>query len=86
LYFTTVIYVYRARLSALNPTLNLENQVSVFISPPYLDRVVQLYPQASVSLFISFNGLQGYSGGTQEPSLRIIVKLTAVSFTVHQTS
>jgi hypothetical protein len=45
------IFFYRARLSALRPTPNLEDQVSVFTMSPS-DRVVQLYPQAPDSLFV----------------------------------
>jgi hypothetical protein len=40
--------------------LNLESQVPVFISPR--NRVAQLYPQATDSLFVTYNK-QGYSGG-----------------------
>jgi hypothetical protein len=39
--FATTILFYRARSSALRPNSNLENQVSVCISPR--DRVAQLY-------------------------------------------
>jgi hypothetical protein len=56
--FVTVIF-YTARLSALCPTPNLEDQVSVLMSPS--DRVAQLYPKASGSLFVTYD-LQGYSG------------------------
>jgi hypothetical protein len=55
-------YFYRARLSALRPTHNLEDQVSIFIS--LSDKVAQLYPWALASFFITFCNLQGYSGGT----------------------
>jgi hypothetical protein len=41
---------------------NLEDQVTVFMSPS--DRVAQLYPQALGSLFIAFYNLQGYGGWT----------------------
>jgi hypothetical protein len=43
---------YRARFSALHPTHNLERQVSVFMSPS--DRVAQLCPQVSGSIFAAF--------------------------------
>jgi hypothetical protein len=58
--FAAVIF-YRARLSALSPTPNLEDQVSAFMSPS--DKVAQLYPQASGSFFVAFYDLQGYGGG-----------------------
>jgi hypothetical protein len=45
----------------LHQTPNLEDQVSVFMSPS--DRVAQLYPQAPGSLFIASYDLQGYGGG-----------------------
>jgi hypothetical protein len=44
----------------LRPTLNLDDQVSVFMSPS--DRVAQLYPQAPGSLFVAFYDSQGYGG------------------------
>jgi hypothetical protein len=47
--------------SSLHPTRNLEDQVSVFMSPS--DRVAQLYIQTLGSLFITFYNTQGYSGG-----------------------
>jgi hypothetical protein len=59
--FEAVIFFYRARLLALHPTQNLQNQVSVFMTPS--DRVAQLYPQALVSLFVAFYDWQGYGGG-----------------------
>jgi hypothetical protein len=40
---------------------NLEDQVPVFRSPS--DRVAQLYPQSSGSLFVAFYDSQGYGGG-----------------------
>jgi hypothetical protein len=43
--------------SALRPTTNLEDKVSVFMSPGY--RVAQLYPQTPVSLFIALHDSQG---------------------------
>jgi hypothetical protein len=45
----------------LRPTRNLEDQVSVCVSPN--DRVAQLYPQASGSLFGAYYDSQGYGGG-----------------------
>jgi hypothetical protein len=45
-------FFYRARLSALHPTPNLEYQVPLFMSPR--DRVAQLHPQAPGSLFVAF--------------------------------
>jgi hypothetical protein len=44
----------------LHPTLNVENQVSVFMYPS--DRVAQLHPESPGSPFIAFNDLQGYGG------------------------
>jgi hypothetical protein len=41
---------------------NLEDQVSVFMSP--LNRVDQLYPRALSSLFVASYDSQGYGGGT----------------------
>jgi hypothetical protein len=41
---------YRARSSALCPTPDLEDEVSVFMSPS----VTQLYAQAPGSLFVAF--------------------------------
>jgi hypothetical protein len=58
--FATIFFFYRARLSALCPTLNLEDQVSVFMSPS--NKVAQLYPQAPGSLFVAFYVSQGYGG------------------------
>jgi hypothetical protein len=54
-------FFYGANSSALHPTLNLEDQVSVFISPS--DRVAQLYHQVWGSRFVAFYDLQGYGGG-----------------------
>jgi hypothetical protein len=54
-------FFYRARSSALRPIPNLEDQVSVFMSPS--DRVAQLYPQAPGYLFVAFYDSQGYGGG-----------------------
>jgi hypothetical protein len=48
-------------LSALHPTPNLEDSVSVFTSPS--DRVTQLYPQTSGSLSVPFYNSQGNGGG-----------------------
>jgi hypothetical protein len=45
----------------LRPTPNLEDQVSVFMSPS--DRVAQLYREAPGSLFVAFYDSQGYGGG-----------------------
>jgi hypothetical protein len=47
--------------SALRPTPNLEDLVSVCMS--LSDRMVQLYPQAPGSLFVAFHDSQGYGGG-----------------------
>jgi hypothetical protein len=52
---------YRSRSSSLRPSLNLEDQVSVFMSPS--DRVAQVYPQALGSLSAAFYDSQGYGGG-----------------------
>jgi hypothetical protein len=53
-------FFYTARSSGLLPTSNLEDQVSVFM--PYSDRVAQLYPQVSGSLYATFYDSQGYIG------------------------
>jgi hypothetical protein len=53
--------IYIARLPVLRPTPNLEDQVSVFMSPR--NRVAQLYPKAPCSLFVAFYESQGYGGG-----------------------
>jgi hypothetical protein len=45
-------FIYRARSLTLHPTPNLEDRVSVFLSPS--DRVTQLYPQARGSFFFAF--------------------------------
>jgi hypothetical protein len=58
--FVTIIF-YRARSSALLQTLNMEDQVPVFMSPS--DTVAQLYPQAPGSLFVAFYGFQVYGDG-----------------------
>jgi hypothetical protein len=47
--------------SALRPSPNLEDQVSVFMSTS--DRVAQLYPQAPGSLSVGICDSEGYSGG-----------------------
>jgi hypothetical protein len=44
--------------SAWRPTPNLEDQVPVFMSPS--DRVAELCPQASGSLFFAVNDSPGY--------------------------
>jgi hypothetical protein len=41
--FTTITYFYGAGLLVQRPTPNLEDQISVFMTPG--DRVTQLYPQ-----------------------------------------
>jgi hypothetical protein len=69
--FATIIFFYRARSSALRPTPNPEDQVSLFISPN--NRVVQLYPQAPDSLFVTFYGSLGYRGGILTPVSHIPV-------------
>jgi hypothetical protein len=51
----------RASSSALRAAPNLEDQVSIFISPT--DRVAQLHPQAPGSLSVAFHDSQGYGGG-----------------------
>jgi hypothetical protein len=58
--FRTVFF-YRARSPALLPTPDLEYQVSIFMFAS--DRVAELYPEASASLFVTFYDLQGYNGG-----------------------
>jgi hypothetical protein len=57
--FATISF-YRPRLLALQPTPNLEGQVSVFIFPS--DRVAQLYPQAPGSLSVAFYDSKSYGG------------------------
>jgi hypothetical protein len=59
--FVIIIFFYRARSSALHPSSNLEDQISVFTSPS--DRVVQLYRQAPGFLFVAFYDSQDYNGG-----------------------
>jgi hypothetical protein len=59
--WTSQLYFYWARSSALRPALNLDDQVPVFKSPR--NRAAQLYPQPPDSLFIAFYDLQGYGGG-----------------------
>jgi hypothetical protein len=58
--FATAFF-YRSRWSALHPIPNLEDQVSIFMSPG--DRVAQLYAQAPGSLFVVFYDSQGYGKG-----------------------
>jgi hypothetical protein len=53
-------FFYNVRSSALHPTPNLEDQVSVFMYPS--DRVSQLYLQAQSSLFVVFYDSQSYGG------------------------
>jgi hypothetical protein len=48
-------------LSQIRHSLNLEDQVSVFVSPR--DRVSQLYPQALGSLLVASCDSQGCGGG-----------------------
>jgi hypothetical protein len=45
----------------LRPTPNMNDQVSVSMSPS--DRVDQLYPQTLGSFFVAFYDSQGYAGG-----------------------
>jgi hypothetical protein len=59
--FATIIF-YRARSSALRPTPNMEDQLSLYLCPPS-DRVVRLYPQAPGSLLLAFYESQGNGGG-----------------------
>jgi hypothetical protein len=47
-------------LSPFRDSPNLEGQVPVFISPR--NRVIQLYPQALISLFFPSYDSQGYGG------------------------
>jgi hypothetical protein len=54
-------FFYRISSSALRPTPNLEEQVSVFMSPS--DKMVWLYPQAPGSLFVALYDPQGCGGG-----------------------
>jgi hypothetical protein len=54
-------FFYIVRSSAFCPTPNLEEQVSVFMSPS--DRVAQLYPQAPGSLFVALYDSPIYDGG-----------------------
>jgi hypothetical protein len=58
--FARVNFFYRARLSALQPTPKLEDQVSVFMSPT--DRVAQFCLQALGYSFVTCD-LEGYGGG-----------------------
>jgi hypothetical protein len=50
--FAKIIFFYRAMSSAFYPTPNLEDKVSVLMSPS--DRVAYSYSQALGSSFISF--------------------------------
>jgi hypothetical protein len=59
-FITIIVLQSKARQPCVQPP-NLEDQVSVFMSPS--DRVVQLYPQAPGSLFVAFYGSRGYGGG-----------------------
>jgi hypothetical protein len=57
--------------SALRPTINLEGQVPVFMTPS--DRVARLYPQAAGSLLAPYYDTQGYAGGNlTRPHTRLI--------------
>jgi hypothetical protein len=47
--------------SSFSDSPNLENQVAVFISPK--NRVTQLYPQVTGSLFVASYDSQCYGGG-----------------------
>jgi hypothetical protein len=49
----------------LRQSHNLEDQVSVFMSPS--DRVAQLYPQAVGSIFVAYYDSQGCGGGILTP-------------------
>jgi hypothetical protein len=60
--FAVIIFVYRARLSAMRPTPNLKDQTPVFMS--LSDMVAQLYPQAPGSLFVTLYDSQGCGRGT----------------------
>jgi hypothetical protein len=54
-------------LSQVRDSPNLEDQVSVFISPR--NRVAQFYPQALASLFVTSYDSQGYGGSIRIHSL-----------------
>jgi hypothetical protein len=56
----TIFFTEQGRQPCVQPP-NLEDQISVFMSPS--DRVVQLYPQAPGSLFVAFYDSRGYGGG-----------------------
>jgi hypothetical protein len=53
-------FFYRGRSSILHPTPNLEDHVSIFMSP--MTGCAQLYPQAPGLLFFAFYDSQGYGG------------------------
>jgi hypothetical protein len=59
--FATIIFFYGTRSSALRPTPNLWDQVTVFMWP--IGRVVQLYPQAPGFPFHRLLLLAGLRGG-----------------------
>jgi hypothetical protein len=58
--FRNNVFSYTARSLALRPNPNLEDQVSVFMSPS--DRVAQLYPKARGSPFVAFYDSEGHGG------------------------
>jgi hypothetical protein len=61
LWISQQYFFYKEISSALCPTPNLEDEVSMFMS--LSDSVAQLYPQAPVSPFVPLSGSQGYGGG-----------------------
>jgi hypothetical protein len=52
LWISQQYFFYRARSSALRPTPNLENQVSVYMFAS--DKAAQFYPRVPGSLFVAF--------------------------------
>jgi hypothetical protein len=59
--FVTINFTEQGRQPCAQPPPNLEDQVSLFISPS--DRMAQLYPRAPGSFFVAFYDSQGYGGG-----------------------
>jgi hypothetical protein len=55
--FLTITYFYGAGLLVQRPTPNLEDQISVFMTPG--DRVAQLYPQALCTHFSRLYDMHG---------------------------
>jgi hypothetical protein len=57
----STFFFYGASSSALYPNPNVKDRVSAFMSS--IDRVVQLYLQASDSIYVTFYNSKDYGGG-----------------------